>query len=548
MNILGNRRHGGAIARWALGLVLLASTSPTLANQDPAACQGSGINLQLFVQYNDGTDATGATFTECETIKYFARLCHSGGTLCNFEGNANTTWTITTPDGVDHDVMPVGGIPLISNNGVCKDSETVTYQITGAGVQSADTDARTVTSHTGDPDTLSNAGTGIGNNTAPCGAGTPCADKVCDPAFQFTSGLISRLGGCADLPEQLSTSCEADGNLCTVDHCDGNGACVKQSDVTCDGPTGFCDGGEVCNPETGLCVDLPDRAVSTTCQADATACTIDHCDGNGACVKQSDVQCAGPTGVCDGGEVCNPETGQCDDLPDAEVSTDCTTDSDPCTIEHCDGAGACVFEASDPACQAICRTPGYWGTHGAVTQAVINSAPDDCLEVCGEVIKNTTVASADSALEAICVSPQGDQKLQLMRQLTSMALNCVVSSFGATCGPSGSGLGYLFTQCSNACRGAASDLTVGDCIAAVDCFNNGGHYDDVEGLCTFDEDNCHERALPASLPLGAADSPQTCNQARKNTCGVIPDYEQSTGVTGCTAAGNETNPGVETCN
>src|SRR6185436_7946289 len=164
-----------------------------------------------------------------------------------------------------------------------------------------------------------------------------------------------------------------------------------------------------------------------------------------------------------------------------------------------------------------------------------------CLQVCGEVIKNVTVASADSALESICVSPRGDSRLQLARQLTSMALNCVVSERGTDCGPLNTGLGTLFSECNKACLGQPSSLTVGDCISAVDCFNNGGAPDEETGLCGTDPNgSCHERALPSSLPLGSADTPKECNAARKNDCGILPPYEQSTGVTGCTAAGNET--------
>jgi len=182
-----------------------------------------------------------------------------------------------------------------------------------------------------------------------------------------------------------------------------------------------------------------------------------------------------------------------------------------------------------------------------VSQAVIDHA-GGCIEACGEVIKNVTVASADSALEAICVSPRGDQRLQLARQLTSMALNCVMSDRGIDCGGTNTNLGGLFASCNDACRGAGGSMSVGDCIEAVDCFNNGGAIDE-NGLCGSDPfGSCHERALPSFLPKGGADTPKQCNAARGNSCGVIPPYEQAAGVSGCTAAGNETLNGVETCN
>jgi hypothetical protein len=113
----------------------------------------------------------------------------------------------------------------------------------------------------------------------------------------------------------LSTSCEADADLCTNDHCDGNGSCVLESSVSCSGPTGDCDGGEACNPTTGLCEEEPDPALGTPCEADADLCTIDQCDGNGSCVYDSDE-------VCSDGNVCTtdscvPATG-CDFVVDPE--------------------------------------------------------------------------------------------------------------------------------------------------------------------------------------------------------------------------------------
>src|SRR5262249_22743875 len=178
-------------------------------------------------------------------------------------------------------------------------------------------------------------------------------------------------------------------------------------------------------------------------------------------------------------------------------------DNNVCTDDSCNPqTGQCVFTPdadNDPSCQpTICRTPGFWGTHGAVSQAVINHA-GGCIEACGEGIKNVHVASADSALEAICVSRRGDQRLQLARQLTSMALNCVMSDRGIDCGGTNTNLGSLFDACNSACRGAASSMSVGDCIEAVDCFNNGGAIDE-NGLCGSDPfGSCHERALPSFL-------------------------------------------------
>jgi hypothetical protein len=184
--------------------------------------------------------------------------------------------------------------------------------------------------------------------TCPGQTGECEAGEHCNP----TTGL------CEEVPDApLSTPCDADGDLCTNDHCDGVGNCVNLDTVSCPGPTGPCDGGEACNPSSGACEALPDAVLSTPCEADANLCTNDHCDGSGSCVLQSMVSCAGPTGECDGGESCNPSTGACDPLPDAALGTPCNDDADLCTNDECDGNGGCLFE-SDVVCvdHNVCTT------------------------------------------------------------------------------------------------------------------------------------------------------------------------------------------------
>jgi hypothetical protein len=175
-------------------------------------------------------------------------------------------------------------------------------------------------------------------------ANPPCeGGSVCNPGT----------GMCDPQPDgALSTPCNADGNLCTNDHCNGSGLCVFLNNVTCPGPTPPCEGGQVCDPQSGMCVDQPDPNLSTPCDLDGNGCTTDHCDGNGQCAFLSNVVCQPANPPCEGGQICNPQSGMCDDQPDAQVSLPCEADSDPCSIDHCNGAGDCVFQSStgDPEC------------------------------------------------------------------------------------------------------------------------------------------------------------------------------------------------------
>src|SRR6185369_944955 len=261
---------------------------------------------------------------------------------------------------------------------------------------------------------------------------------------------------------------------------------------------------DVCNTTTGAC----EFSAPKTCD-DGNACTTDTCNTT--------------TGAC---EFSAPKT--CDD-------------NNVCTDDSCNPAtGQCEFVDNNTCQPAICRTPGYWKTHGSVSQQVIDHA-GGCLEVCGEVITTATASSvgnANSVLEAMCISPRGEQRLQLARQLTGLALNCVISEFGADCG-SNPGLADLFNTCNNACINNTAD--VGECISAIDCFANGGLPDPDTGLCGSDPSgSCHDRALPDFISTGGADTPQACNAASKNACATILSGEAK-----CSAGNRSVAP--ETC-
>jgi len=158
----------------------------------------------------------------------------------------------------------------------------------------------------------------------------------------------------------------------------------------------------------------------------------------------------------------------------------------------------------------------------------------------------------------MCVSPQGDQRLQLVRQLTAGALNCIVSGGGADC--SGTSVDQLFADCNAACVG--NTRQVGFCIDTFDCLNNGGFFDGTEchkgtcangatcgdneqcpdgSACSPLENNCHDQPLENEElgidfePPGPAGSTAECNdaKAKKQTCTVIPPGEATCGTDTC---------------
>lgn len=199
--------------------------------------------------------------------------------------------------------------------------------------------------------------------------------------------------------------------------------------------------------------------------------------------------------------------------------------------------------------QENCRTAGFWGTHAGVeknnstniTEEVMRAhmssvegidytqtdkcvlnpdltvtcnfdppgpagSPKDCrqakkdevsiinlfppgvegLSICGQVIdvKDPSSSNIASAIQALCVSPNDDSRHQLARQLTAASLNCIASSGGPAC--EGISIGAVFTSCNTDCAdpNTQSDR-VSLCIEQVDCFNNGGVWNDTDPTAMY---------------------------------------------------------------
>jgi uncharacterized repeat protein (TIGR01451 family) len=232
-----------------------------------------------------------------------------------------------------------------------------------------------------------------------------------------------------------------------------------------------------------------------------------------------------------------------------------------------------------PVSGGICRTPGFWGTHGCgtsgsldpaqcekvrgsttraqnITQLALNVAMDKAggsLTICGEVISNTEVGSGESAIEAICVKPSTDQSapLQVARQLMSAALNCAISNDdlnAAYC--AGTSSNDIFEACNTECATASGKTVTAEvdgftisCGAALDCLNNGFVFHLDTGVCGPETTGCHDETLtnvgacslsgdlcssndPCAAGAGEcrpgpAGSSKACNTARDNDCTIF---------------------------
>ncbi len=192
------------------------------------------------------------------------------------------------------------------------------------------------------------------NNTGPCASdGNPCTNDVCDGA-----------GNCTHPNSPLGSSCN-DGTFCNgADTCDGAGGCTNHPGDPCAGGP---ECARTCNESAGNCFD----PATTTCASDGNVCTDDHCDGAGACVHPANTascddglfcngtdMCAGGMCMhsgnpCTGGpecaDTCNESADNCFDL----AGTPCTADTNPCTLDQCNGTGACTHPAGNAG--AVCR-------------------------------------------------------------------------------------------------------------------------------------------------------------------------------------------------
>lgn len=124
------------------------------------------------------------------------------------------------------------------------------------------------------------------NDTCNLGIETPCTDddNLC------TDDMCNGLGAC--IHPNNSVSCD-DGVFCNgADNCSG-GLCVSAGDPC----TGGEDCADVCNEDRATCNESPE----TPCTDDGDQCTFDMCDGEGACIHPSSTTCSLPPCSASGG-------------------------------------------------------------------------------------------------------------------------------------------------------------------------------------------------------------------------------------------------------
>lgn len=357
---------------------------------DPAeTCSGSSPTCPADVKSGSGTSCTSdgnvCTVDQCDgSSSACQHPAGNGGTLCR-AGSGDTC---------DPDEFCTG-----SSTNCPADAKKSASFVCRAAVDDCDK-AEKCTGVAGQPcpaDSKQSAGASCPDD------GNVCTTDTCNGTSD----------ACQHAPGNAGTVCRAgSGDVCDPSEtCDGSSAnCptdVKQdSTFVCRLAAGECDQAETCTGTAGQKCPATDakKANGTLCTDDGNPCTTDTCNGSSnSCqhhagnagtvcragsgdVCDPDELCTGSSSTCPGNVVqpatlvCRAAAGECDQAEtcpgiagqqcpgDAKKSsgTTCTDDSNPCTLDQCDGSNV------------TCQHPV--GNAGAVCRAAVG--PCDVAETC----------------------------------------------------------------------------------------------------------------------------------------------------------------------
>ncbi len=176
--------------------------------------------------------------------------------------------------------------------------------------------------------------------SGPCDAGAESCDGISDDCP-------------ADLLLNAGTVCRVATGVCDVaESCTGtSGACPSDgfaaASAVCRGSGGVCDQAETCTGSSATCPADAFLASTASCRPAVGVCDVaESCTGSGAACPAdqvaSGVPCRASIGECDVAESCDGAAKACPFDAAVPPGVPCTPDSEECTDDQCDGAGACV--------------------------------------------------------------------------------------------------------------------------------------------------------------------------------------------------------------
>jgi hypothetical protein len=199
------------------------------------------------------------------------------------------------------------------------------------------------------------AGTDPDNECPDQGAASCGKDGWCN-------GLAGAASGCRGYADGTVCRAAVPGG-CDIDETCANGACPidahQMAGTVCRGAANECDLTETCDGSASCPADAVKMA-GTACSDDGNICTTDTCNGTvggPACKHQAGntgTVCRSAVGECDLAETCDGMSVNCPTDSKKPNLTSCTADSNPCTLDQCDGThDTCQHPAGNAG--AVCR-------------------------------------------------------------------------------------------------------------------------------------------------------------------------------------------------
>ena len=356
-----------------------SSTNPTLDTLYARDGPGGGSSTTYYIDETNNP-ATAGTWTVkvCKTKD--AGACPSGNTA------ASATFTVTPCGNGNPDAGEQ--CDLGSNNGEPGYCCSSSCQYVSAGIECrASTGVCDVAETcTGDSatcpvDAKKSAGTECRASEGSCdiaevcdGSAVACPNDVKQPQgheCRASAGECDVAETCngssptcpADAKQPSGTACTDDGNVCTLDQCDG-------TNVTCQHPAG--NAGTVCRTAAGEC-DLDE-----TCTGSGAACPAD---------AKSTAVCRAAADVCDVAESCDGVNNNCPADAKKPLGTACTDDGNVCTLDQCNGTdNACQHPAGNAGTVCRAATDSCDPVETCTGDSV--DCPADIFDICAPIVSN----------------------------------------------------------------------------------------------------------------------------------------------------------------
>jgi hypothetical protein len=213
---------------------------------------------------------------------------------------------------------------------------------------------------------------------------TTCQKTVCERAT----------GACVALAVHETDACEPDDRCATTGTC-AAGVCQPTAFVTCDDGNACTD--DACDPLSGTCTFAP-VGVDVACD-DGDACTtVDHCNGEAACVGAEPVACDDANPCTH--DLCKPSTGEC--VFAALTDGAPCDDGDPCTGVDLCVTGACAAGQVVPGC---CHATDECAPPGACRDVVCGPAHTCDVTVQPDCCGNGTVEDGEICEPGVDAAP-----------------------------------------------------------------------------------------------------------------------------------------------